>query len=87
MRQLFIGFLLFIGAVFTGNAAFSQSRASKSVHVKSYTTKRGKYVRSYYRSKPSKSKKKYGGIKLQVLYDQKSLLSIGKRSIPLNQGS
>ena len=28
----------------------------KTVHVRSYTTKKGKYVRSHYRSKPTRKK-------------------------------
>lgn len=37
----------------------SKSYKPKTVRVKSYTTKKGKHVRSHYRSKPSRRKYNY----------------------------
>jgi hypothetical protein len=52
-------FFCLLGIVFLlpATQGFGQHKKSykpKTVKVRSYTTKKGKYVRSYYRSKPSR---------------------------------
>lgn len=62
MQKIIIAILLAAGLFFTPSDVFSQKRKSskpKTVHVRSYTTKKGKYVRSHYRSKPSKRRHTY----------------------------
>ncbi len=64
MRKLLVAIILVFGIFFTPFHSFSQNSKSKSykpktVRVKSYTTKKGKHVKSHYRSKPSKRKHTY----------------------------
>lgn len=56
-RIISIFLLVFFTVCFSNNDAIAQKSKSykpKTVKVKSYTTKKGKTVRSYYRSKPSR---------------------------------
>lgn len=55
---LLLSFLFFV-LVFP-RVASAQTRA-KTVHVRTYTTKKGKTVKAHYRSKPSKHKTAYLG--------------------------
>lgn len=58
-KFLFAFFLTVFTICFTPSITIAQKSKSykpKTVRVKSYTTKKGKSVRSYYRSKPSRGK-------------------------------
>jgi hypothetical protein len=49
---------IFAVILFTLTASLKvNAQKSRSVHVKSYTTKKGKHVNSHYRSRPSRHKK------------------------------
>jgi|GEM_PF-4156642 len=60
MKKVFLTLLLAVFTIcFTHSNAIAQKSKShkpKTVKVKSYTTKKGKTVRSHYRSKPSRRK-------------------------------
>jgi len=54
MKKLFIVIAVFfaLALAIDGNA-----QKAKTVHVKSYTTKKGKHVDSHYRSRPTRHRK------------------------------
>lgn len=55
-----MGFLAFVPSIsFAQRKSGTKSSKPKAVHVKSYTTKTGKHVKSHYRSKPVKRKHAY----------------------------
>jgi hypothetical protein len=55
MKSLLVLFVstLFLLTTLDASAQKRKSYKPKTVHVRSYTTKKGKHVRSYKRSKPS----------------------------------
>jgi hypothetical protein len=57
MKKFLLGLTFLCCLFFISNTADAQKRKSskaKTVRVKNYTTKKGKHVKSYKRSKPSK---------------------------------
>lgn len=62
MKKIIIVLLMLFAFATLSQSAFSQKRKSskaKTVRVKSYTTKKGKHVKSHYRSKPSKKRRTF----------------------------
>jgi hypothetical protein len=62
MKRIIPLLLLFFASIFFFNtevAAQKRSSKPKTVKVKSYTTKKGKHVRSHYRSKPKRKSAYY----------------------------
>ena len=60
MKRIILSLLLFMAILFAPSLCHAQkSYKPKTVHVRSYTTKSGKTVRSHWRSKPTRRKHSY----------------------------